>query len=156
MPLNVITGNSGNNVLKGTAGSDDIYGFRGADKLTGGGGTDYFNFAINESKASVGQADTITDWNHRQDYIDSSIAGTAGSYAEVFSPGGIFFGVNNISQARSLVENSNALSANDHVFVYNGRDGYLLSDLNHNGTFETGVVLLGAGSASDMTWSDII
>ena len=45
-----------------------------------------------------------------------------------------------------------------HVFLYNSQTdtGYLLSDLNNDNRFETGVILTGAGSAADMNYRYII
>lgn len=144
-------GESGNDSLIGGAGNDNLWGGTGTDTLTGGTGTDRFHFKINESDAINGFADTITDWNVTDDYIDSSIKGTSSNYMEQSTT------VNNIGTARSIVEHSSLKNA-DHVFLYNGatNTGYLLSDLDHNYTFETGVIIKGAGHASDMNWSDII
>lgn len=147
----VAYGGSGNDKLNGYSGRDDLWGGTGADKLTGGSGNDTFHFTMGDSQAHRGQADTITDWNVAHDWIDSTISGRSNNYAETFS---LF--TQNIDQARFLVEHNSSLAAEDHVFVYNGTDGYLLSDLNRNGTFETGVILKGAGHASDMNWSDIL
>jgi hypothetical protein len=45
-----------------------------------------------------------------------------------------------------------------HVFLFNAASnrGFLLSDLDNNGTFETGIVLAKAGSAAAFDWSNII
>jgi hypothetical protein len=86
------------------------------------------------------------------DYIDMSIAGTAYNYAERATS------ATYIDAARYQVEHDSALRLEDHVFLYNPSTdtGYLLSDLDRNFSFETGVILRGAGSASDLNYSDII
>ncbi len=44
------------------------------------------------------------------------------------------------------------------MFLYNAATdtGYLLSDMNNDGGFETGIVLKGAGAAGNFSYSDII
>lgn len=148
-------GGSGNDNLSGGAGTDHLHGGTGADALFGGyndARTDYFHFVMGDSQAHVGQADTIYDWNRSYDYIDSSIKGRSDNYAEASTA------ATNIESARYQVEHNNNLNYKDHVFLYNAHTdtGYLLSDLNQNYTFETGVIIKGAGSASDMSWSDIL
>ena len=150
-----LLGGEGRDNLSGGTGNDHLYGGNGADDLFGGFNdrvSDYFHVSMGESQARVGQADTIYDWESAFDFIDTSIRGTSSNYAERATT------ATNIEAARSIVENSASLSAEDHVFLYNSRTdtGYLLSDLNRNGTFETGVILKGAGSALDFHYWDII
>jgi Ca2+-binding RTX toxin-like protein len=159
-----LDGESGNDTLYGGTGRDNLSGGTGNDRLNGGrdgdhlfGGfndrvSDYFEVAINESKALIGQADTIYDWESAFDFIDTSIAGTSSNYAERSTS------ATNIEAARAVVENSASLSAEDHVFLYNASTdtGYLLSDLNRSGTFETGIIIKGAGSAADFHYWDIV
>lgn len=158
-----LDGGSGNDSLRGGSGADNLYGSTGVDHLYGGtqadllvGGydssTDYFHFAKGDSNAIAGQFDTIYDWNVAYDYIDSSIAGRSNGYSESSTS------ATSLAAARSITENNASLADGDHTFLYNAATdtGYLLSDLDGNYTFETGVVIKGAGSASDMSWSDII
>lgn len=147
-------GNSGNDNVSGGAGRDHIYGGTGRDDLFGGyndGFADYFHFAKGDSASTRAGADVIYDWDVRYDYIDSALAGAAGNYGEMSTT------ANNIETARSVVEGS-GLRNGDHAFLYNAATdtGYLLSDLDRNYSFETGVVIKGAGAAADMNWSDII
>ena len=146
-------GGSGTDTLVGDTGSDHLYGGAGRDYLWGGtaGYRDDFHFAKGDSNSDSWSADTIYDWNRSYDYIDSSIAGTSSNYGEAATS------ATSIEGARYQVEHS-SLRSEDHAFVYNaGTDtGYLLSDLDRNYTFETGVIIRGAGSASDMSHSDII
>lgn len=147
-------GRGNSDYLYGGSGSDHLYGGTGSDVLFGGtnGGTDYFHFAKGDSNAIRGQNDWIKDWNGSYDYIDSSIKGTSSNYAEQSTS------ATNMTSARSLVENNNNLNYKDHVFMYNSNTdtGYLFSDLDGDYKFETGVIIEGAGSSSDMTWSDIL
>ena len=138
--------------LYGDSGSDHLYGGAGQDYLYGGTGTDYFHFARGDSNAIANQSDWIRDWNPAEDYIDSSIRGTSSNYAERATS------ATSLTAARSVVQNDDNLNYKDHVFLYNANTdrGYLLSDLDGNYTFETGVIIEGAGSASDLHSSDII
>jgi Ca2+-binding RTX toxin-like protein len=149
----ILRGHGGNDYLNGGTGYDHLYGGTGRDSLVGGYDTnrDDFHFVRGDSNSSTAEADTIWDWNVSYDYIDSSIAGTASNYGEAQT------WWTNVEGAEFHVENTN-LRFEDHVFLYNaGTDtGYLLSDLDRNFDFETCVVLSGAGSASDMNYSDII
>lgn len=150
----LLSGGAGTDTLIGGGGSDHLYGGAGQDMLYGGtdGSIDYFHFSKGDSNAITGQNDWIYDWNRSYDYIDSSIKGTSSNYAEVATS------LTSLASVRSMVEHNNNLNYKDHVFVYNASQdrGYLLSDLDGNYTFETGVIIKGAGSASDMSWSDII
>ncbi|RXG85150.1 hypothetical protein EAS61_36810, partial [Bradyrhizobium zhanjiangense] len=70
-----IFGDAGNNTLDGQAGNDVIQGRGGADTLIGGAGNDQFVFAA-VSDSTVASHDTISDFVHGADLIDTSaIAG---------------------------------------------------------------------------------
>lgn len=149
-----LSGGSGYDYLNGGSGVDTLVGGTNADSLVGGydTSTDYFRFAQGDSNSYSGGADTIYDWNVSYDYIDSSIAGNSYNYAEASTWS------TSIDSARYQVESSSTLRVEDHVFLYNSSTdtGYLLSDLDSNYSFETGVVIRGAGSSYDMNYSDII
>lgn len=156
-----LNGEWGNDLLIGGEGLDSLIGGDGADRLIGGTaadtlygglGNDTFVIGIRESGSTFGTADTIYDWDIRYDWIDSTIAGSTYNYAEVSTS------VTNIAHARTQVESNSALRSEDHVFLYNAQTdtGYLISDLDRNYDFETGVIIQGAGAASDMNWSDIV
>ncbi|PPQ19123.1 hypothetical protein CV770_12515 [Bradyrhizobium sp. AC87j1] len=70
-----IFGDAGSNTLDGQAGNDVIQGRGGADTLIGGAGSDQFVFtAISDS--TIANHDTISDFVHGADIIDTSaIAG---------------------------------------------------------------------------------
>ena len=144
-------GEAANDELDGGSGIDHLYGGQGRDYLIGGGDSDYFTYKKGESNSNVLRADTIQDWNGSQDYLDTTIAGTSTNYAEFAT------GATNIDVARQIATSKN-LSTLDHVFLYNAnlKKGFVLSDLDHNGSFETGVVLLNVDSASDVSYADII
>lgn len=148
------SGGTGNDVMNGGNGVDTLYGGTGQDYLVGGYdySTDYFRFYQGDSASTSAGADRIADWNVSYDYIDMPIAGNAYNYAEASTSH------TSIDWARHQVESNSWLRQEDHVFLYNASTdtGYLLSDLDGNYTFETGVVLAGAGSAWDMSHSDII
>jgi hypothetical protein len=78
------------------------------------------------------------------------IAGTSSNYGEAATS------ATTIEAARAQVEGT-ALRNEDHAFLYNASTdtGYLLSDLDGNYTFETGAIMVGAGSASDLNYSNI-
>jgi Ca2+-binding RTX toxin-like protein len=155
-------GGAGNDTLNGRGGNDYLNGGTGYDVLVGGTGRDYlvggfdtsrddFRFSQGDSPSTTAGADTIADWNVAYDYIDMPIAGTSSNYGEASTSS------TSIEGARFQAENTN-LRFEDHVFLYNSNTdtGYLVCDLDRNFSFETGVVLSGAGSATDMNWSDII
>jgi glucose/arabinose dehydrogenase len=146
-----VYGGSGNDRLEGDSYSDRLDGGLGSDDLYGGAATDYFIFSSGSSPSTTSGADTIWDWNVAYDWIDMPRAGTSSNYGEAATS------ATTIEAARAQVEGT-ALRNEDHAFLYNSTTdtGYLLSDLNRNGTFETGVIMVGAGSASDCKYSDIL
>ena len=66
-----VTGGSANNTITTGSGNDTIKGGAGADLLTGGAGSDHFVFAAT-SDSTVASHDTITDFVHGVDIIDTS------------------------------------------------------------------------------------
>ncbi len=149
-----LSGSLGNDFISGGNGSDNIYGGAGADYLLGGidGSADTFRFYMGDSPSANGSADSIADWNRLYDNIDMPYAGTSANYQEAQT------WATSIAAARSQVESNPDLYEERHVFLYNAssNSGYLLSDLNGDDSFETGIVVRGAGSASAMSYVDII
>lgn len=149
-----VIGGYGWDIIVGGSGADILAGASGPDTLAGGfdDGRDDFRFVQGDSPSYNGYADTIYDWNVSYDYIDMPIAGSYYNYAETST------GATSISSARTQVESSSTLRQEDHVFLYNSSTdtGYLLSDLDRNYSFETGVVIRSAGSHSDLNYWDII
>jgi Ca2+-binding RTX toxin-like protein len=150
----ILDGGSNNDHLDGGTGQDYLYGGTGRDSLYGGldYDTDRFIFSLGNSPSTTEGVDTVWDWNVLHDYIDLPIRGTASNYAEAPTS---FTG---IVGARHQVESNPTLRLEDHVFLYNTYTdtGYLLSDLDRNWSFESGIIIRGAGSALDMNYSDII
>lgn len=151
-------GGAGNDLLSGGAGIDHLYGGLGADILFGGYNdreADYFAFTMGSSNAVNGQADTIYDWSRFGDKIDSPIAGTPDNFGIRAT------NATTIEGARLQIENGapyGEMSYKDHIFLYNpaANIGFLISDLDRNFTFETGVSLLDSGQRYDMNWSFIV
>jgi Ca2+-binding RTX toxin-like protein len=145
-------GESGLDYLSGGSGDDLLYGGSGRDTLVGGSGEDLFVFRKGSSGLSSSTVDTITDWNRVYDSIDMTVRGTSSNYREHSTS------ATSISSALIWAEDLYPSISIKHVFLYNSRTdtGYLVSDLNSDGQFDTGVVLKNAGLASDMSYSYII
>jgi len=145
-------GGSGNDALYGGSGNDWLIGGSGRDYLAGGSGADRFVFTRGSSGISSFTADVIADWNGAYDFVDMPIRGTAANYVEASTA------VTTISGAAAEAEYWYSDLGVNHVFLYNSTidRGFLLSDLNNDTVFETGVVLKKAGYASDFSYFDII
>jgi Ca2+-binding RTX toxin-like protein len=70
-----VTGGSANNTITTGSGNDTIKGGAGADLLTGGPGSDHFVYAAT-SESTVASHDTISDFVHGSDVIDTSAINT--------------------------------------------------------------------------------
>jgi serralysin len=149
---NTLSGNGGADTLFGGAGRDRLIGGVGGDALTGGLDTDTFVFTPGTSGLTSTTADVLPDWDVTSDWIDMSIVGTSTNYVEASTT------ATSIAAAASIAESRFTSASTAHVFLYNaGTDtGYLLSDQNNDNRYETGVVLKGAGAASNLNHSDII
>jgi Ca2+-binding RTX toxin-like protein len=145
-------GGSGLDYLSGGSGDDLLSGGSGRDTLIGGTGEDLFVFTKGTSGLSTSTVDTITDWNRVYDSIDMTVRGTAGNYREAKTS------ATSIGSALIRAEDLFPSASIKHVFLYNSKTdtGYLVSDLNSDGQFDTGVVLRNAGLASDMSYTYII
>jgi Ca2+-binding RTX toxin-like protein len=145
-------GGSGLDYLSGGSGDDLLSGGLGRDTLIGGTGEDLFVFTKGTSGLSTSTVDTITDWNRSDDWIDMTVRGTAGNYREAKTS------ATSIGSALIRAEDLFPSASIKHVFLYNSKTdtGYLVSDLNSDGQFDTGVVLRNAGLASDMSYTYII
>jgi hypothetical protein len=145
-------GGSGLDFLSGGFGDDLLSGGTGRDTLFGGAGEDEFVFKRGDSGLTKSTADTIMDWNRYDDFIDMTIKGTSRNYREVKTD------AYSIATAASDADYLYGDTSVRHVFLYNPEDdrGFLVSDLNADGEFETGVVLKNAGLASDMKYLYII
>ena len=133
-------------------GTDWDHDIDGSDFVEDIYGEDVFVFTRSTSGLSTSTADTITDWNRLYDSIDMTIRGTRSNYREVSTDAGSI--ATAVSDADYLYVDTNVR----HVFLFNSDTdkGFLVSDLNADGYFETGVVLKNAGLASDMRFDYII
>ena len=145
-------GEAGLDYLSGGTGNDLIAGGAGRDTLVGGTGEDVFYFTRGTSGLSSSTVDTITDWNRSYDSIDTNVRGTSTNYREhdTFAT--------SIAAAVDDAEDLYPSTSIKHVFLFNPDTdtGYLVSDLNSDGAFDTGVVLRNAGLASDMSYLYLI
>lgn len=158
---NILEGLAGSDRIDGLAGKDSLYGDEGNDRLTGGADRDYldggsgfdtFVFTLGASGITTGTADVIAAWNGNQDLIDAPVAGTAANYRESAT------NASTINAAAAFAEATYTAADVVHVFLYNAGagTGYLVSDLDRDGTFETGVVLRNAGRASSFDFDTIV
>ncbi len=145
-------GGSGLDYLSGGSGDDLLSGGSGRDTLIGGTGEDLFVFTKGSSGLSTSTVDTIRDWNRSDDWIDMTVRGTSANYREAKTS------ATSIGSALIRAEDLYPSASVKHVFLYNSKTdtGYLVSDLNSDGQFDTGVVLKNAGLASDMSYTYII
>ncbi len=145
-------GGAGNDSLRGGSGDDLLNGGTGKDNLWGDAGSDLFDFSRGASGITTATADVIRDWNAAQDWVGMPIIGTARNYRETSTR------ATSIEAAAAQAESTYTDPRIAHVFLYNSgtNTGYLVSDLDRDNRFETGVVLNNAGRASDFNYSFII
>lgn len=148
----LLYGGEGHDRLSGGDGNDRLSGGPGRDVLTGGAGADVFFFSRGYAGITKQTVETVTDWRAVDDQIDGSVAGTVSNYRESGT------GASSIKAAAAFAERTFTSDQVAHVFLYNAETGtgYLLSDTNSDGGFDTGVVLKGAGSAGHFSYDDII
>jgi len=145
-------GGAGRDQIYGGTGADDIYGGAGGDRLSGGNGWDTFHFTLGASGLGSATADVITDWVGAFDVIDAPVPGSFYNYGEASTS------ATSIVQAAIEATSWFPDPSVQHVFLYNPTidKGFLVSDYNGDGAFETGVVLNGAGYASDFDYFNIV
>jgi Ca2+-binding RTX toxin-like protein len=145
-------GGSGLDYLSGGTGDDLLSGGAGRDTLAGGAGEDVFTFRKGDSGLTTTTADVITDWNRSDDWIDMAVKGTTRNYGEHRTT------ARSIADAVDDAEFFFPQARIKHVFLYNTKTdtGYLISDSDGNGQFDTGIVMKNAGLASDMSYQYII
>jgi Ca2+-binding RTX toxin-like protein len=122
-----VTGGSANNTITTGSGNDTIKGGAGADLLTGGAGSDHFVYAAT-SDSTVANHDTISDFAHGIDIIDTSaistltaVAGLITGVAQV-APNSIVWiqsGSNTIVYANSSGAAENQASADMEIVLTN-------------------------------------
>ena len=113
--VNAVEGSNFNDIISGSNGSDTIFGRGGADLLTGGSGADHFAFnAVSDS--TVASHDTISDFLHGTDVIDTSaIAG--------------------ITAVQGLITGITQVAAHSIVWIQSGADTIVYA--NSTGTAES-------------------
>ena len=125
--VDFIFGDAGNNTLDGQAGNDVIQGRGGADTLIGGAASDQFVFAA-VSDSTVANHDTISDFVHGTDIIDTSaisgvtsVQGLLSGSAQVaaHSIGWIQSGANTIVYVNSSTTAQNQGSADMEIVLTN-------------------------------------
>jgi len=137
---NEMIGYGGNDTIFGAGGDDTIYGMGGDDVLTGnlgadliggGGGDDFFDFnAVSES--TTGSRDTITDFGTGNDVIALNTIDANTTVAG--------------NQAFTWIGGAGFTAAGQLRFVTNGTDGFVLGDVNGDGTQDLEIRLLGVTS----------
>jgi Ca2+-binding RTX toxin-like protein len=145
-------GGSGRDRLNGGSENDWLVGGGGRDYLAGGSGSDTFVFTKGSSGLGSTSADVITDWNGAFDFIDMPVRGTYDNYEEAGTTATSISTA--VAQANSWFPDPSV----QHVFLHNPYvdKGFLISDLNGDGAFDTGIVLNKAGYASDFSYFDIV
>lgn len=149
----VLMGEQGADWLWGGDGTDVMWGGTEQDYLFGGTGTDVFGFNYGDSFAFTGSADIIWDWESH-DFIQ----GPEGGYSA--------FGAN-VTRIEDAAWYANTYQAygwlpadTNSVFIYNSQTdtGYFLMDLDNDAsnTFESGVILVGAGNHWDVDEARLI
>jgi Ca2+-binding RTX toxin-like protein len=146
-----LTGTNGSDTLTGGPEANIMAGGAGRDTLWGGANADTFVFTKGTSGIKATTADTIMDWEVI-DQIDMTIRGNKKNYEEDDTTAA------SISKAAAYAEKTFTDKNTTHVFLYNKKKdtGYLLSDLDNNDKYETGVILKGAGASSSFSHTDII
>jgi Ca2+-binding RTX toxin-like protein len=112
--VNAVEGSNFNDTIAGSIGNDTIFGRGGADLLTGGTGADHFNF-VATSDSTVASHDTISDFLHGTDVIDTSaIAG--------------------ITAVQGLISGSTQVAAHSIAWIQSGADTFIYA--NNTGAAE--------------------
>ncbi|MFC7704777.1 M10 family metallopeptidase C-terminal domain-containing protein [Plastorhodobacter daqingensis] len=119
----VLFGGAGDDRLDGGAGNDRLIAGPGTDVLTGGAGADVFVFASAEEIGRGATRDRITDFERGIDRIDLSALGMT------------WFGMGQLTGA-----------ARELRFVTDGQTGFLVGDMNGNGSADFVIALDGLNS----------
>ncbi|SMP81620.1 Hemolysin-type calcium-binding repeat-containing protein [Desulfonatronum zhilinae] len=154
-----VQGSAGNDVIIGGQGSDVIRGGAGVDDMTSGWLATTFQFAAGDTPAlgAINEADIIRSFVAGVDNIKTGTAGTAANYVEADGTA--------IANYGALVAAADAALGGAVVYYVaynfnNTGDAYLFWDTNGNGAYNAGVdvmiQLVGAATAADINWQDII
>jgi len=133
----LIAGSSGNETLDGQGGNDTIQGRGGADTLIGGGGADRFVFN-SVSDSAVASSDTISDFVHAADVIDTSA-------------------ISGITSVQGLISGATQIAAHSVVWIQSGANTIVYMNNSAAAQDQTAadmrIVLTGV-TASTLTSSD--
>ena len=163
-----LNGGSGQDTLMGGYGDDTLYGGNGNDVLRGGvgvddiysgSGQDTFVIAAGESVRPDGVAlssgndlfDRFADYDFRYDYIDAPIAGNPSNYLEVGYTDMVWDSL--FALGRDWVIPFQGVN---YLFSEHQGEGWLLGDLDNNGTIDSIVRIGGISDLSQFNWSDIV
>ena len=145
-------GGDGYDHLYGGAGEDRLNGGAVGDYLTGGADGDTFVFSLSDGITTQWQyADTITDFDREEDWIDADVAGTMYNMRSAYIHPNVGGWEAALSEARHFLTGDVR-----HVFISDTVNGYLFSDQDGNGYLDSGLELLGLGSRDDLLWHDIV
>lgn len=134
-----IFGFGGDDNLIGMQGNDTLAGGRGADSLNGGNGSDTFVFN-DVSHSFFAERDTIADFGvGGADRVDLS----------VIDANSVLGG----NQAFNFIGSAGFGGAGDLRFVTNGTDGFVLGDVDGDGSTDLNILLLGVTA---MTAGDFV
>jgi Ca2+-binding RTX toxin-like protein len=162
----MIFGNDGNDLIAGHGGDDFVYGGDGRDIIKGGGGADYLNGGMHDDILAGGTGRDILTGGHGQDSFQFSLGDSWANSASAdhitdYRSGDTIdvsdyvmshrtFGSNSANLTMNSMESAQ-YSANALASTYgygsalyqssNGRDVYVLLDLNGDRYMETGIVL---------------
>ena len=138
----------------------------GADVFSGGAGSDTFTYQLpydyssygtQETLAFTGGADTILDFDASTDRILMWVTPPDAFEREDYSEAAT--NATSIEQAvASGYRHEQSTGRNlDVIFLYNANQdrGYLVMDTDGNGSFESGIILEGAGQASDFDYINL-
>jgi Ca2+-binding RTX toxin-like protein len=162
-----IGGGSAGDRLMGGAGDDHITGHAGGDLMTGGSGADVFHYAngSGDTGMTIATADRITDFVSGTDKIDMEFAGTSwpwghhsyGNYAEQTIDFGAGFEAAEERASYMLWPYApDPQQGRMYAFVTDGVNGYLFTDLDHDGAADTAIILEGLTSTTQFAHTDIV
>jgi Ca2+-binding RTX toxin-like protein len=153
-------GDAADDYIVGGAGDDFIWGGLGWDyHLEGGSGDDTF-YISHAEESGIWEQDIIYDFSYNgryngdHDKIDLPIAGTSGNF--------LWASTNAVEMHEAFPEANQNYSNQGLTYLYLANAdpvenrGFLLGDLDGNGSFETGIELRGAGQWGNFNYDAII
>lgn len=151
----ILVGSSVANLLVGFGGADRIFGFGGADELIGMQGNDILNGGLGADTLSGGGGADIFDFNTVEDsfLLERDVITDFGVGSDIVDLSGIDADTSLAgNQAFNFVGRGALSGAGDLRFASNGADGFILGDVDGDGSFDFNIALLGVTSllASDI------